>query len=116
MRPMSSATFLPALLPILFPILACAAPLEIVRPMIAQSDGGTPLPAVFEHAPGETLFFTCRIAGYAKNADEKIHVSYSVQAFDAKGVPLVDIYKNEMVEDVAPQDKAWMPKIQTEVQ
>ena len=86
-------------LAILFPILACAAPLEIVKPMIAQSDGGTPLPAVFEHAPGETLFFTCRIAGFAKNADEKIHVSYSVQqmlvdaltrAAASRGIEIVD--------------------------
>jgi hypothetical protein len=116
MRPVPLATLFPTLLSILLPILACAAPLEIVKPMIAQSDGGTPLPVTFEHAPGETLFFTCRISGYSKNAEEKIHVSFSVQAFDAKGVPLVELYKNEMVEDVTPQDKEWMPKIQTEVQ
>jgi len=39
-----------------------------------------------------------------------------VQAFDPKGVPLTEIYKNELVTDVAPQDKEWMPKIATEIQ
>jgi hypothetical protein len=39
-----------------------------------------------------------------------------VQAFDPKGVPLTEIYKNEMITDVAPQDKEWMPKIATEIQ
>ena len=75
-----------------------------------------PIPPGFQHVAGETLFFSCRIAGYAKTPEEKIHVAYSVQAFDPKGVPLTDIYKNEMVTDVTPQDKEWMPKISTEVQ
>ena len=74
------------------------------------------MPPGFEHVAGETLFFSCRIAGYAKTPEEKVHVAYSVQAFDPKGVPLTEIYKNELVTDVTPQDKEWMPKIATEVQ
>jgi hypothetical protein len=93
-----------------------AAGLEVVRPIIAQSDGGVPVPRGYEHVAGETLFFSCRIAGYAKTPEEKVHVTYSVQPFDPKGVPLTEIYKNEMVTDVAPQDKEWMPKIATEIQ
>jgi hypothetical protein len=65
---------------------------------------------------GETLFFSCRISGAARTPEEKVHVTYSVQSFDPKGVPLTEIYKNEMMTDVAPQDKAWMPKIATEIQ
>ncbi|HTS66342.1 MAG TPA: hypothetical protein VMH28_30170 [Candidatus Acidoferrales bacterium] len=105
------------LLVCLLPALLCAAPaLEIVKPIIATSDGGPPEPASFEHVPGETLFFTCRISGYSKTAEEKVHVAYSVQAFDPKGVPLTEIYKNDLLTDVTPQDKEWMPKIATEVQ
>jgi hypothetical protein len=105
------------ILPLLYlcPVLRCAG-LEVVRPLIAQSDGGVAAPAGFAHVAGETLFFSCRIAGYAKTPEEKVHVAYSVQAFDPKGVPLTEIYKNEMTTDVAPQDKEWMPKIATEIQ
>ncbi len=39
-----------------------------------------------------------------------------MQAFDPKGVPLTEIYKNELMTDVTPQDKEWMPKITTEIQ
>jgi hypothetical protein len=92
-----------------------AAPLEIVRPIVSDSDGGASLPAGFEHRPGETLFFSCRIAGYQKTSDEKIHLAYSVEAFDAKGVALTELFKNEINDEVTPQDKEWMPKIQTEV-
>ena len=38
-----------------------------------------------------------------------------MQAFDPKGVPLDEIYKNEMKTEVSPQDKEWMPKIATEI-
>jgi hypothetical protein len=101
----------------LYPAVWCdAAGLEVVRPIIAQSDGGVPVPAGYEHVSGETLFFSCRIAGYAKTPEEKVHVAYSVESFDPKGVPLTEIYKNELVADVTPQDKEWMPKIATEIQ
>jgi hypothetical protein len=97
--------------------LWCADPtLQVVRPIVAQSDGGVAAPPGFEHVSGETLFFSCRIAGYAKTPEEKVHVAYSVQAFDPKGMPLTEIYKNEMITDVTPQDKEWMPKIATEIQ
>src|SRR5215813_7480715 len=102
---------------LVLPALLAAAPLlEIVKPVIAQSDGGVPAPSGFEHVPGELLFFSCRVAGYTKTAEEKVHVTYSVQAFDPKGVPLTELYRNELLTDVTPQDKEWMPKIATEVQ
>ena len=107
------------LYPLFYPcpaVWCAAAGLEVVRPIIAQSDGGVASPPGFEHVAGETLFFSCRISGYAKTPEEKVHVAYSVQAFDPKGLPLTEIYKNEMVTDVAPQDKEWMPKIATEIQ
>src|ERR1035438_504954 len=65
---------------------------QVVRPIVAQSDGGVPVPGGYQHVAGETLFFSCRISGYAKTPEEKVHVTYSVQPFDPKGVPLTDIY------------------------
>ena len=110
-------------IPLLVPLICmCSAvwcadtALQVVRPIIAQSDGGVAAPPGFEHVSGETLFFSCRVAGYAKTPEEKVHLAYSVQAFDPKGVPLTEIYKNEMITDVTPQDKEWMPKIATEIQ
>ncbi len=92
-----------------------AAPLQIVRPIISDSDGGASLPAGYEHRAGETMFFSCRIAGFQKTSEEKIHLAYSVQAFDPKGVPLTELFKNEISDEVTPQDKEWMPRIATEI-
>jgi hypothetical protein len=108
----------PVLVLAMLPALAAGAPasaLAIVRPFVSQTEGGEPDPRGFSHVPGETLFFTCRIANFTKSAESKIHVSYSIQAFDSKGVPLDQIYTNEFVDEISPQDKDWMPKIQTEL-
>ncbi len=103
------------LLALLPAALAAPPALEIVKPVISQMEGGAPDPASFDHVPGEILFFSCRIANYAKSPEEKIHIAYSVQAFDPKGVALTEIYKNEFTDEVGPQDKDWTPKIATEV-
>ena len=108
MRSKLLALFLPA-------VLSAAPALEVVKPMISQMDGGAPDPPGFEHVPGETLYFTCRVAGYSKTNEEKIHLKYSVQAFDPKGVALTELYQNEISDEVSPQDKEWMPKIETEI-
>jgi hypothetical protein len=106
----------PILLLACLPALLVAAPaLQIVKPIISQMDGGTPDPPGFEHVPGEVLFFSCRIAGYTKGPEDKVHLAYSVQPFDPKGVALSELYKNELTDEVSPQDKEWQPKIATEI-
>lgn len=98
------------------PMCVIAAPaLSIVRPVIAQSDGGDPVPATFKHTEGETIFFSCNISGFTKSPEEQINLTYSVQAFDPKGVPVAEIYKGEAKEEVGPEDKDWLPKIETQI-
>ncbi len=106
----------PILILALFPAFLCAAPaLEIVKPIVSQMEGGVPDPLSFDHVPGEVLFFSCRIAGYSKSPEAQVHLAFSVQPFDSKGVPLSEIYKNEISDEVSVQDKEWMPKIATEI-
>jgi hypothetical protein len=92
-----------------------AAPLEIVRPILSNEDGGAVNPASFAYSPGETIFFSCRVRNYQKNPDEKVHLTWSIHVLDPKGVPLVEPVKNEIVEEVGPQDKDWMPRLATEI-
>lgn len=98
------------------PMLLCGATaLQIVQPIVSQSEGGVADAPGATHIPGEILFFSCRIANYAKSPEQKVRLAYSVQPFDPKGVPLIEIYKNELDDEVSPQDKDWMPRIATEV-
>jgi len=95
--------------------LVAAPALGVVKPVIAQSDGGDALPAAFKHVAGETLFFSCNISGFTKTPEAQINLTYSVQAFDPKGVPVAEIYKGVSKEEVGPQDKNWLPKIETQI-
>ena len=105
------------LLVALIPAVLGAAPaLQIVKPIISQMEGGAPDPPGFTHVPGETLYFSCRVAGFQQTSEEKVHLSFSVQAFDPQGVALTELYRNEIVEEVSPKDKEWQPKIETELQ
>jgi hypothetical protein len=96
-------------------LLAAPAPLALVRPIISDSEGGAALPKSTAYRPGETLFFSCRIAGFRQTEDEKIHLTYSLEVFDPAGVALVEPYKNDISDEVTPQDREWLPKIQTEI-
>jgi len=96
-------------------LAAAPAPLALVRPIISDSEGGAMLPKSFEAVPGETLFFSCRVSGYRQTTEEQIHLKYSVDVFDAEGVPLLEGLKKEIVDEVSPQDREWLPKIEMEI-
>lgn len=98
------------------PACVVAAPaLGVVKPVIAQSDGGDALPAGFKHVAGETVFFSCNVSGFSKSPENQINLTYSVQAFDPKGVPLAEIFNGVSKEEVGPQDKNWLPRIETQL-
>jgi hypothetical protein len=101
----------------LLPALPGAAPdaLSVVQTTLSRSDDGVNEPRGTPHVAGELLFFTCRIANYGRSTEQKVHLSYSVQPFDPKGVPLLEEYKNEITDEVSPQDKEWLPKISTQI-
>src|SRR5579863_2920376 len=103
------------LLAFLSTVLPAAAALQIVKPVISQMEAGAPDTPGFEHVPGETLYFSCRVDGFEKSPEAKIHLVYSVQAFDPQGVALTELYKNEIMDEVSPQDKGWQPRIETEI-
>ncbi len=45
-----------------------------------------------------------------------MQLRYSVQAFDPQGVPLDEVYQNEMKVEWSPKDKNWQPKIATSLE
>jgi len=96
-------------------LLAAPPPLALVRPIISDSEGGAAFPKGTEYVTGETLYFSCRISGYRQTEEEKIHLAYSVEVVDAMGVALVEPVQREINDEVTPQDKDWMPKIETEI-
>ncbi len=94
---------------------AATEPLAIIQPVLSQMEDGEATPPGFFYTPGEVLFFSCRVAHYAKTADLKVRIAYSVEAFDPEGVEITEPYKNEFTDQVTIEDKDWMPRIQTQM-
>jgi hypothetical protein len=91
-----------------------AEPLTIVNAAIRQMEDGAPLPSTFTYAPGELLFFSFQVTGY-QAADDKVHLSYEIDAVDPKGVRFIEPIKGSVDATLAPQDKEWKPKVHPEI-
>ncbi len=98
---------------------ALAAPtpkLTIVHPVFAQYEDGAPMAKDYQFMPGESIFFSCQIEGFAKSpADKeesrKVFLSYRVEAKDAHGVLIQAAATGKEDSAVSPEDKEWKPKI-----
>jgi hypothetical protein len=92
-----------------------AGPLAIISPTIAQSDGGSPLPAGFTHVPGEVLFFSFQVEGYKASSADKIRLTYRLDAFDPNGVRILEPIADVIEASLAPEDKNWKPSVHHEI-
>ncbi|MFN7994565.1 MAG: hypothetical protein U0Q18_13245 [Bryobacteraceae bacterium] len=92
------------------------APLAIVNPIIAQSEGGERLASGFQHVPGEVIFFSFQVEGFKATSADKIRLSYKIQAADPQGVPIMEPIEVPMEETLAPEDKNWKPLVHHEIQ
>jgi len=94
----------------------CAAPaLHLVQTAVSDIEGGPSNPVSFEYRPGQVVYFTCRVSGYAQDKDQQVRLAYSVQAFDAHGLPVAEISKKNLNAEATPQDKEWLPKIEFDI-
>lgn len=91
-----------------------AAPLAVVNAVIQQSDGGAPLPAGYDHVPGEVLFFTFQVQGY-QAVNDRVRLRYRIEAVDPKGVPLMEPAEGPVEAELAPEDKEWKPRVRREI-
>ena len=97
--------------------LAAPAPkLAIVHPVFSQYEDGAPMAKDYQFMPGESIFFSCQIDGFAKSpADKeesrKVFLSYRVEAKDAHGVLIQAAATGKEDSAVSPEDKEWKPKI-----
>ncbi len=87
--------------------------LKIEEIALAQSEDGTPFFSGYKMLPGDTVFFSCKVSGFARQGDEppKIFLSYQIEARDAKGTLILPVEAGKVAADLSPEDKEWRPKI-----
>src|SRR5215471_5701095 len=102
--PLSSSRAV-ALLAVALVSALCAAtvPLAVVKPEVSDRDGGAATPSSYVHDPGETMFFSFQVEGYAASSQDRVHLSYKVEARDPKGMLLAEPVSAEVEETLAPE-------------
>ncbi len=61
--------------------------------------------------PGETVYVSFQVDGYRVSPDQKVHLSYKIDAFDPKGAKIVESIDSSVDTGLSPEDKNWKPKV-----
>lgn len=88
--------------------------LALEHPVVSESEDGVPVPSDLRFRPGEVVFFSCQVSGYArqdKGDDTVVDLEYTVEARDATGLLLVPIETGKIASTLTSEDKKWLPKI-----
>lgn len=93
-----------------------AAELAIQRLALHDYEDGPLIPPGYEYLPGETVWFSARLTGYAREAVDKdqaldrVRLSWQIRPADPDGVLLTPPLRGLIEEILRPEDKAWNPK------
>lgn len=95
--------------------ILCAAPGLAVESMgLHQFEDGPLLAASYQFLPGETAYFSCRLAGYKidkrKEDDQHVKLSWELDVFDPAGVAITPPKSGVIDARVLTEDKNWLPK------
>ena len=94
---------------------ARAKELAIERARVQQAEDGPTVASNFRFLPGEAVYLTFRIAGFAtvEKEDDKRFVSltYRVEAVDEAGLALAPASEGKIENEVFAEDREWLPKV-----
>lgn len=92
---------------------AQAQQIKIDRIALHQFEDGPMLGPAYLFVPGETAYFSCRLAGYrveTKENAQQVKLAWELRATDPSGLLIEKEKAGRIEERVLPQDKNWMPK------
>ena len=93
--------------------LPAASKLAFERLALHQYEDGPLLPSAHEFLPGETVWFSARIAGFESQPDgdnRTVKLSWQVGIVDPGGVAVQAPRAGRIDESLRMQDKDWVPK------
>ena len=93
--------------------LPAAPKLAFERLALHQYEDGPLLPANHDFLPGETVWFSARIAGFESQPagdNRNVKLSWQVRIVDPAGVAVEPPKTGRLDESLRPQDKDWVPK------
>jgi hypothetical protein len=97
-------------------VLGAQPKLAFDRLALHQFEDGPVLAPSYEFLPGETAWFSCRIAGFGSEKGEKkdderrVKIAWQMRVLDPDGVLVEKPRSGRIEESLQPEDKAWRPK------
>lgn len=73
------------------------------------------MPAGTTFVAAETVYVSFQVDGYRVSPDQKVHLTYRIEAFDPKGVKIAEPVESSVDEALAPEDKNWKPKVRQSI-
>jgi hypothetical protein len=94
---------------------AAESQLAVVDAGVQASEDAPFVTTDYRFMPGEYVYFTFQIAGFAIKSEERgevrrISLTYEVETQDANGVALAPSVSDKVQTDLSPEDKNWLPK------
>src|SRR5712692_9859733 len=86
-------------------------PLAIVNAALLEAEDGFAAPADAVYQPGETLYLAFNVQGYTPDRNNKVKLTYSIDALDFKRIPFVPPDTGKVETELSPQDAKWMPRV-----
>jgi len=84
-------------------------PPSIVKVALHQYEDGPALAPDFLFVPGDTVFLSFYVQGYKVSPENRIHLEWRVEAWDAGGTLLAEPFQKEVQAELSPEDKDWRP-------
>jgi hypothetical protein len=85
--------------------------LAVVQAQVHQSEDGPTMPSDAAFGPGEPVYFNCQVSGFKKNDEDRILLSWTLEARDSRNILLAPPEAGKISTDLSPEDRKWMPKI-----
>jgi hypothetical protein len=78
-------------------------------------EDGAIVPPSFTFVPGQFVFVSFEVGGYQVSSERKLRLSYKVDAFDPKNVPIMETIANTLDTTLSDEDKNWRPKMRQQI-
>lgn len=91
------------------------AAIQIVNPGVHETEDGPPAAVDATFIPGETVYYSFQVTGYGAAPMKKVRLSYHIDAFDPKGVRIVEPIDSILDATLSEEDKDWKPKIRAAI-
>lgn len=96
-----------------------SAALQLVAAGVRQIEDGPPISRGTTFVPGETVYYSVQVTGYsvtpAGPETRKVNLNYKIEAFDPRGVKVVETIESILDTTISEQDKEWKPKVRSEI-